>query len=284
VWPSDKLNCAFGSERDKSFTQFFVPWDGIRTLLRFLKPISKRELFRILDGQDQATISQCLKLGLLVQSRGLYRRQDDSRDSLWSGFRLVDHVDRELSASARVVRQHSLDSGMISVIDDVFRPNVVLSIYRWFVQLQFRQTQADTRATLDVRHWVCAFRPVDSFVAVVPWWGRLDSIVRDSVNNRRLVLNRIHAYSVGYGDVQLPHEDVECGEGITAVYFGNLYWKDEWMSEMIFCDKTREPVIAVRPRPGRMVIFPAQMTHRAGVPSRLCTEPRFSVVFKYDLV
>ena len=52
--------------------------------------------------------------------------------------------------------------------------------------------------------------------------------------------------------------------------------------ETIFYDHAGEPHTAVAPRPGRVLVFPADVVHRGGVPSRKCFSARLSVAFKFQ--
>ena len=69
--------------------------------------------------------------------------------------------------------------------------------------------------------------------------------------------------------------------GVTALYFANPEWQDDWQGETVFYDRAGEPFHAVAPKPGRVLVFDGGIVHRGGVPSRKCFEPRLSVAFKF---
>ena len=94
-----------------------------------------------------------------------------------------------------------------------------------------------------------------------------------------LRLERVHVNLHMYGDMQFPHGDLP--GGVTLLYYANPEWKENWMGETIFYDDSRDPVVAVAPRPGRVAIFDGDLVHRGGVPSRECYGPRISIAFKY---
>ena len=96
---------------------------------------------------------------------------------------------------------------------------------------------------------------------------------------RPVFLARVHCNNQPYGDLQRPHVDIP--QGVTALYFANAEWQRDWQGELIFYDRNDEPLQAVAPRPGRVVIFPGDLLHRGGVPSRVCFQPRLSVAFKF---
>ena len=81
-----------------------------------------------------------------------------------------------------------------------------------------------------------------------------------------------------FGEIVTPHCDIPVG--VTALYFVNSEWRDEWDGETLFYAHG-EAVSAVAMRPGRVVIFPGNMLHRAGVASRRCTVARRTLAYKF---
>lgn len=84
-----------------------------------------------------------------------------------------------------------------------------------------------------------------------------------------------------YGDFQIPHTDI--ANGLTVLYIVNNKWLEEWHGETVFYDQDREPIHIVAPKPGRLLVFPGDILHRGGSPSRKCFEQRLSVAFKFKL-
>ena len=80
---------------------------------------------------------------------------------------------------------------------------------------------------------------------------------------------------------RLPGAHIDPPGGITALYYANPEWKEQWLGETIFYDEQRQPVHAVGVKPGRLALFHSDILHPAGVPSRECFEPRLSVVFTF---
>ena len=79
--------------------------------------------------------------------------------------------------------------------------------------------------------------------------------------------------------MQFPHHDIT--PGMTWLYYSNPVWEPNWMGETTFYDSDQEPIYAVFPKPGRVVVFAGDILHRGGVPSRECVEARRSVAFKF---
>jgi hypothetical protein len=50
---------------------------------------------------------------------------------------------------------------------------------------------------------------------------------------------------------------------------------------LIICDPLGESLYAIEPRPGRMVLFPGEIPHRAGAPSRACYTHRLTIGHKF---
>jgi len=98
-------------------------------------------------------------------------------------------------------------------------------------------------------------------------------------------LKMFHAYaaSLRYGDFTLGHQDCESPRCLTFLYYANLRWSSDWGGETIFYDDQWDARFAVTPRPGRLVLFHADLRHRTGVPMRDCPQSRLTVsVFLRD--
>lgn len=59
-----------------------------------------------------------------------------------------------------------------------------------------------------------------------------------------------------------------------------LHLRHEWHGETLFYARD-EAVSAVTPLPGRLALFPTDIFHRSGMPSRLCLATRLTVAFKF---
>ena len=92
-------------------------------------------------------------------------------------------------------------------------------------------------------------------------------------------LIRVHCNNHLFEDLQNAHTDLV--PGITSLYFANYEWNDDWHGETLLYGSSGEPIYAVAPKPGRLLMFAGDIVHRGGVPSRACFEPRLSVAFKF---
>jgi hypothetical protein len=179
-----------------------------------------------------------------------------------------------------IFRQHQLDGRPLVIIDELFRQDFINIFDLFLKKLPFSLADYDTKDTHNVLHWIHEFgladvktHPLLNFV-----YSRISSAAEKACPEARLQLKRVHCNTSLYGDMQFPHYDIT--PGMTWLYYSNPVWEPSWMAETIFYNSQCEPIHAVFPKPGRVVVFAADILHRGGVPSRLCAEARRSLAFK----
>lgn len=169
----------------------------------------------------------------------------------------------------------------VYVIGGLFAPGMIAILHESFRRLPFKCDEYDTEETRHLPHWKFEF-DLAAF-DTNPLLRNLRTVICAQVSDlypaRKLTLQRIHCNSHAYGDQQNAHHDL--ANGVTALYFANSVWQDDWWGETLFYDVRKEPVLAVAPKPGRLILFAGEIGHRGGVPSRLCFEQRLSVAFKF---
>lgn len=90
----------------------------------------------------------------------------------------------------------------------------------------------------------------------------------------------VYASGRPFGDrVDVHHGSSESTEQFTAIICANLEWKDSWSGEMLFYDESHE-CVAVRHRPGRLIIFGSNIKYVAHPPSQECPDLLKTIVFK----
>jgi len=185
------------------------------------------------------------------------------------------------AAADPVVTTRELDGQQLHVIDGLFRPDVVRVVFEILKRLAFTLSDYDSEETAYLRHWKAEFEGgYHKSNPVLTMWH--DAIVKKALETfprRRLAIGRIHCNNHLYGDLQHTHTDIV--PGVTALYFANPEWQEDWQGETVFYDRAGEPFHAVAPKPGRLLLFDGGIVHRGGVPSRKCFEPRLSVAFKF---
>jgi hypothetical protein len=181
------------------------------------------------------------------------------------------------------MKAREIDGEPLHVIDGLFNPDLERMVFETLNRLPFSLSDYDNDATASIRHWKHEFA-LDAFTSnpVMRFWhDRIVDQTRGLFASRTLELHRLHCNSHLYGDLQHAHVDIT--PGVTALYYANIDWQDDWQGETIFYDRAGEPSAAVAPKPGRLAVFPGDMVHRGGVPSRKCFTPRLSVAFKFRI-
>ena len=179
------------------------------------------------------------------------------------------------------LKTREIDGQSLHILDGLFHADFVRLVFETMNRQSFRLSDYDSTETADVKHWKAEFA-LDSFETnpvLRLWHDQIVGRARACFAERSLGLERIHCNSHLYGDLQHAHVDLT--PGVTALYFANTDWHDDWQGETIFYDRAGEPHSAVAPRPGRLLVFPGDMVHRGGVPSRKCFTARLSVAFKF---
>lgn len=169
----------------------------------------------------------------------------------------------------------------IQVIDGLFDPGFIQMFAAWIERLPFLRDDFDVPGKEQFRHFQhdIALELFDT----QPLYRKLGNAVLAAVDTNYGIyaprLSRAYINLVVYGDQHTAHYDGE--RGVTAIYYANREWADEWHGETLFF-ADGEAVAAVTPRPGRLALLPADMTHRVGDLSRLCNAARYTVAFKFE--
>lgn len=169
----------------------------------------------------------------------------------------------------------------IEVIDGLFERGFVELLGRWVERLPYQRSDYDDESAREYLHFK---HEIDGdMLAAQPLYRQLLAVMGAEIDTAygRLSpkLHRVHVNLAPYGDHFTAHVDQV--PGVTAIYFANREWRDEWQGETLFY-ADHEPVTAVAPRPGRLVLLPGDIVHRVGAPSRLFTGSRCTIAFKFD--
>jgi hypothetical protein len=179
-------------------------------------------------------------------------------------------------------QKRQLDERPLILIDGLFDPDFVELFDRFLQTLPCYLSDYDGKDTRHVLHWKHEFSL--EYATTNPFLKYIYSHIRSATEKAypepQIQLKRVHCNISLYGDMQIPHRDI--ASGMTWLYYSNAVWEPKWMGETIFYDANEEPVYAVFPKPGRVVVFAADILHRAGVPSRECVAARRSVAFKFS--
>jgi len=114
-----------------------------------------------------------------------------------------------------------------------------------------------------------------------PFFLRLRSVAESVFPGEALHDLRAYVNCSVYGDSYYTHRD--CAperKDVTVLYYANLLWQADWGGETLFYNDENDAVLAVSPRPGRLVVSRGSIQHRATVPTRGCYEERLTVAYK----
>lgn len=143
----------------------------------------------------------------------------------------------------------------------------------------FTRTEVARPDTAGYRHWVTETR-LDAL--------RQQPILALTLQAVSAVLPDAHydayrAYTnvATYGDMLFTHVDcLPDQQDLTALWYICEEWDVEWGGETVFFDDAGEIAAAVRPRPGRLVIFDGRIRHVGRPPNRICYYPRYTFALK----
>jgi hypothetical protein len=114
-----------------------------------------------------------------------------------------------------------------------------------------------------------------------PFFLRLRAIAEEMFPGEVLHDLRAYANSAVYGDSYYIHRDSpEDSNNVTVLYYANLVWQPDWGGETLFYKDDNDAVLAVSPRPGRLVVSRGAILHRATVPTQDCHEARLTIAYK----
>ncbi|MBV8394352.1 MAG: 2OG-Fe(II) oxygenase [Alphaproteobacteria bacterium] len=179
------------------------------------------------------------------------------------------------------VQARPLDGRQVHVVDGLFAADVVRLLHEAVKRLPFALSDRDSEETDHIRHWRRDFAP-ESFAA-----SPLLRVLHDRVVAKTAELlpeatgKLVETYSNNHGYGDHPHAHTDRADGVTDLYYANSDWQPDWQCETTLYDRAGEPYYTVAPKPGRLLIFPADVLHRGGTPSRTCNERRLVVVFKF---
>jgi len=177
-----------------------------------------------------------------------------------------------------LTRRFTVGNGEVLVFDDLFAKRTQRLIYEHLRGAHFHWGALDSDAAAHA-HAVRWRRNIDLAASRLPFFSDVAELVHKLAPG--FVLDRVYANFNLYGEVHYPH--VDAAHGATVLYCANLVWNADWQGETLFYERG-EPMYAVLPRPGRLIVFDASLRHRGSPPARDCFEPRINVAFKFQRV
>lgn len=139
------------------------------------------------------------------------------------------------------------------------------------------QSRADVRGLASSADIDKALLPRD------PFFLRLREIAEKMFPGEVLHDQRAYVNSAVYGDGYYIHRDCpQHSNNVTVLYYANLIWQPDWGGETLFYKDDYDAILAVSPRPGRLVVSRGAILHRGTVPTVDCHEQRLTIAYKLD--
>jgi hypothetical protein len=184
------------------------------------------------------------------------------------------------AASAATWAERRAGQRSIWVSDDLFDAPLVKIVHRLVAALPHYRADYDTEASSDVLHLKHEWRldELGENPAIRAIRDPIVAAIEQRYGQYQPELKRVHANDQAFGDILTAHTDLQ--PGVTAIYYVNEVWEQAWDGETLFY-ACGEAVTAVAPRPGRVILFPADIVHRSGAPSRVCRTTRRTIAFKF---
>lgn len=190
---------------------------------------------------------------------------------------MPDGRDAASTSSGRSVAALRLENGRrIYVLDGALREELTTVLCEQLQSLPYELNDVDRLDTAHVRHLVHTFDP--HLLANGSAFRKIAALAREVLAADGLGAGGVRRGYVNmnlHGDFQYAHAD---GDVWTVLLFGNTRWEPDWLGELMFHDSVY--IHAVTPKPGRIVIFDGLIMHRGGAPSKLCSDPRLTLVLK----
>lgn len=180
------------------------------------------------------------------------------------------------------VRRVLVDGHEAVLVDDLFDDDEVRAVFE-VLALRFVYYRGQLSSAEDTHpKMVAHLCDLDEAKGLLPY-PRLEAILRQTHPGEDLRLKKAYINQTAFGDVNYPHVDARPGrQDVTVLYYANPAWERAWGGATVLYDGTQGFDRAVLPRPGRVLMFRGTTWHCAGVPTRACTQSRFTLALKYE--
>jgi len=179
-------------------------------------------------------------------------------------------------------RVEKIDSKNIYIFDEVLSLNEIDAFYEYVNELSFTKTEKSTQKD-EFPIFSVDFDPrifEESFIGV-----KARNLLQLVLNDKESQYNLFRSYInlSQYGDVEFPHFDCNKNKNdFTVLYYVNNKWDYRYGGETIFY-QGKDSRISISPKPGRFVVFPGNIEHTGGVPTRICKQSRLSLALKFNI-
>lgn len=178
-------------------------------------------------------------------------------------------------------RLHSIDGKRVAVYDGLLPPEALVKLNMAVAAAGYTRTEVARPETAMYRHWAAE---IDiSAMGAMPFAAPTRLAVDAFAGPRAYRPYRCYVNAAHYGDMLFTHTDCLPGGGeLTALWYICEHWDVEWGGETLFFDANEEVGAAVRPRPGRLVVFDSELRHAGRPPNRICPASRYTLAIKLE--
>ncbi|HZH43002.1 MAG TPA: 2OG-Fe(II) oxygenase [Lysobacter sp.] len=148
----------------------------------------------------------------------------------------------------------------------------------------FTRTEIARPETAEYRHWATEIK-IDALVRQPIFELTRRAVAGFAAAGQAYRPYRAYTNVASYGDMLFTHTDcLPDQHDLTALWYLCERWDVEWGGETVFYDAQDEIACAVRPRPGRLVVFDGRIKHAGRPPHRICYAPRYTMAIKFERI
>lgn len=179
----------------------------------------------------------------------------------------------------KATRRQQVEGRDIRVYDDLLATKDILVLTDMLENGAFTRDEVARPDTTAFRHWVLNI-PL-KVAEQLPVYSPTVEAAGDFWQGQEFQIYRCYCNYASHGDMLFTHTDCEPGQkSFTALWYIMPDWDIEWGGETLFFNTSMDAEVVVTPRPGRLVIFDANITHVGRPPNRICYAPRYTLAFK----
>lgn len=170
-----------------------------------------------------------------------------------------------------------IDGKNLHVIDNVLDDKACKSLHRTLLFASYSPLGSSSPASSTYDEVMCEFsiKDIEKSVAYKSIAEKVISGFKD------LILIEAMGNMSTSGDFSFIHRDSSSNNTTSLLLFGNSEWDECNGGEIVFYCDNNESDLAVLPKPGRAILFDAQIKHKAGLPSINSNIVRLSLSLRY---
>ncbi|XP_070532424.1 uncharacterized protein [Ptychodera flava] len=186
---------------------------------------------------------------------------------------------KQFEPAEHLVRRYSLNSTTgIHIFDDVLDNSVVEALVNFVIANATYQENTPDDGSDNV-YWISGY-PLDVFVRT-NIWKVTQQLVKYISGQEGFMPYDVSCNLIRVSDHSKIH--IDCSHSVdefTVLFYLNKDWKVEYNGETVFFDDDYEPILAIKPKYGRIAVFNCGILHSARPPSSLVNGARYTFAVK----